>query len=414
MPAPHRNGFEKIVCSGRWHFLDGEKGPEAVRKAEALKQIDRFWSEFKGSKLCQVRARAALKDDIVAPWMLEHFPVAEPLLEWELGFDQDELSELSICRSEDFAQLRLTETFVERAGAIDGWKIHAGRVPLDVSRMDVCSAFEVRFKKKLPPFRFELFETPANQVEIKFFSNEFKVENAEDDRLSLFALCEMLLGERISDRWVGLSETLFDENVTSTDFDFNAVAEAFQAAFVEKREAILNELPEQPYALWDCKRNLAILEVATPAQIADTSRYRRRWTILTFWPELFMGLSANCLFFSERFLKKGQKLAYLQLIDIIPEFTQEIRDKFEDDIISALSTADAGCMVGSGRGNPNSYYFDLCLTNIAKAIDVLREVCQRANLPSTCWLRFYDNHWKQEWVRMFPDTPDLEDPERLG
>ncbi|MFA7340732.1 MAG: hypothetical protein WC028_28360 [Candidatus Obscuribacterales bacterium] len=413
MPAPHRNEFEKIVCSGRWHFLDGEKGPEAVRKALALKQIDRFWSEFKASKLCQVRARAALRDNIGAPWMFEHFPIAEPPLEWELGFDQDELSELSICRSEGFSQLRLTETFVERAGVIDGWKIYAGRVPLDLSRIDIRSAFESRWKRRLPPFTFELFKTPSNHIEIKFYSNEFRVESEDDDQATVFYLCETLLGEQVSDRWVGLRETLFDENLTVSDFDFKAKAEAFQTAFADMRQSILDELPEQPYALWDCTRDFTTLQVATPAQIADTSRDRRRWTIMTFWPEIFMGLS-NRLFFSERFLKNGQRFAYLHLLDIIPEFSNEFRERFEDDIISALAAAEAGCMVGCGRGNPDSYYFDLCLTDVAKAIEVLREVCQRANLPSTCWLRFYDWHWSQDWVRMFPDTPDLEDPERLG
>ncbi|MBP9089521.1 hypothetical protein KBI23_00730 [bacterium] len=148
---------------------------------EALNQIDRFLGELKGSKLCQVRARAGLKDNIVAPWMFEHFPIANPPLEWELDFDQDELSELSICRSEGFSQLRLTETVLE--------------------------------------------------------------------------------------------------------------------------------------------------------------------------------------------------------------FSSEFRERFEDDILSALAAAAAGCMGGCGGGNSNSYYFDLCLTDVAKAIDVLREVCQRAKLPNTCWRR---------------------------
>ncbi len=414
MSAANRKGFEKIECVDRWHFLDGESGPEAERKAKAINQIDRFWNEFKASKLCQLKARLALKENIVSPWMLEHFPIAEPLLEWELGFDENENSQLSISRSVDLSQLRLTETFAERAGVIDGWTISAGRVPLDVSRMDVCSTFETRFQKKLPPFRFELVETQSNHIAINFFSSKFVVENSEDDQIISFGLGELLLGEQVADRWVGQSETLFDESITEADFDFNAMAEAFQTAFANKKNAILSKLPDQPYALWDCQRDLSMLTVATDEELADTSRYRRRFTILTFWPELLLGMAASRSFFSERFLKKGQRFAYLQLIDIIPEFSQEVRDCFEDDIINSLAAAAAGCMVGSGRGNPDSYYFDLCLTNIDRAIGVLREVCQRANLPNTCWLRFYDVHWNQEWVRMFPDTPDFEEPERLG
>lgn len=88
--------------------------------------------------------------------------------------------------------------------------------------------------------------------------------------------------------------------------------------------------------------------VATDEELADTSRYRRRFTILTFWPDLFLGMSASRSFFSERFLKKGQRFAYLQVIDIIPDFSQEVTDCFEDDIINSLAAAEAGCMVGSG------------------------------------------------------------------
>jgi hypothetical protein len=73
-----------------------------------------------------------------------------------------------------------------------------------------------------------------------------------------------------------------------------------------------------------------------------------------------------------------------------------------------------GSMVGSARGNPASYYFDLCLSDPDKAIPVLKQFCIAQKLPSHCWLRFYDYNWRHEWVRMLPSTPDLKRPEIEG
>jgi hypothetical protein len=53
------------------------------------------------------------------------------------------------------------------------------------------------------------------------------------------------------------------------------------------------------------------------------------------------------------------------------------------------------------------------LTNPQEAIVALTQVFQRHALPKTSWLRFYDYHWADEWVRMYPDSPVLDNPEQV-
>lgn len=403
-----------IECRGRWHFLEGESGEEVQRKAYAIERIDQFWREFRTSELCGPRADLDLYREKAAAWMLEHFPLAEPRLEWEITYVDEGKSQLSICLGGggSFSQWRLLETFVARAGEFDSWEVVAGRVPLTLDQCDITSVFESRLRMTLPPFHFELRVEKDSSVTLKLFSPAFSEPDLEEDLAIPLYLCEMLMGEYAATHWVVRNEVEY-KPIDESSFDYNATANELKKCIAEQVEMLESKILDPPLALWSDKHPLALIEIAPqePSQVALGRR--QRMSVLTYWPDLIAGVVPPAMFFSDRFVKNGGKLAYLQVVNVDGELTPEFREKLEDEIIEALVVADAGCLVATGRGDPGGYYYDVCLTDPDKAIAALKKVVQGHDLPKTCWLRFYDYHWAEEWVRMYPDTPDLENPEQV-
>ncbi len=409
----HKNQ-KPIECRGRWHFLEGESGEEVQRKAYAIERIDQFWREFRASELCGPGADLGLYREKAANWMLEHFPLAEPSLEWEITYEDKGKSQLSICLGSGgaFSQWRLLETFVARAGEFDCWEIVAGRVPVSLEQCNISTVFESRLQMKLPPFRFELRVEKDSSVTVKLFSPAFSVPDLEEDLAIPLYLCEILMGEYVATHWVVRNEVEY-QPIDESGFDYNAMAKELKKCIDEQVELIKRKINDPPLALWSDKYPLALMEITSqdPSQVAPGRR--QRLSVLTYWPDLIAGVVPPAMFFSDRFVKNGGKLAYLQIVNVEGELTQEFREKLEDEIIEALVVEEAGCLVATGRGEPGGYYYDVCLTDPDKAITALKKVVQRHNLPKTCWLRFYDYHWADEWVRMYPDTPELENSEQV-
>lgn len=414
MVNQNRRNQKNIECRGRWHFLEGESGEEVQRKAYAIERIDQFWREFRASELCAAGADVNVIREKAAPWMIEHFPLAKPSLEWEISYGDECKSQLSICLGQggSYSQWRLLETFVARAGDFDGWEIVAGRVPVSLEQCNISTVFESRLRMKLPPFGFEVRVETDCSITVKLFSPAFTSSDFEEDLTIPLYLCEILLGEYAATHWVVRNEVAF-QPINEVGFDYNTIAKQLKKCIDEQVELIKSKINDPPLALWSDKYPLALMEITSQDPSPLAPGRRQRLSVLTYWPDLIAGVVPPAMFFSDRFVKNGGKLAYLQIVNVEGELTQEFREKLEDEIIEALAVANAGCMVATGRGDPEAYYYDVCLTNPQEAIVALKQVFQRHALPKTSWLRFYDYHWEGEWVRMYPDTPELDKPEQV-
>ncbi|CAN5401168.1 hypothetical protein BH11CYA1_BH11CYA1_04480 [soil metagenome] len=403
--------IKPIECRGRWHFLDDD-GEEVERKNYATKRIDQFWKEFRASELCDPKADVVVYREKARPWLLEHLPLAEPRLEWEVFFNSDGKSQLSICLGGLLSQWRLLETFVERAGEFDGWEILAGRTPIELGMCDISAVFRERLRMTLPPFRFEVRVEKDSSISVTLFSPVFSKTDSTEDITVPFFLSEMLLGEYEGIHWVVRHEAVY-EQIDESNFDHNRVCKELKKVLDEQIQLVKSKIEDPPRALWSEEHPTVMMEFTPqdPSLVAPGRRFRM--TAITCNTELVCGFPPPTMFFSDRFAKNGGKFAYLQVINVATELTQEFREAFEDEMIAALLKSNSGYMVATGRGEPDSYYYDFCLTNVDKAVVALQGVVQRYDLPKTCWLRFYDRHWNEEWVRMYPETPDLEKPDEV-
>ncbi len=397
---------EPIEVLGRWRFLDGEGGIDAEYKAATIKKIDQFWKEFRANPLFAPGAEALV--DAVRDWMLEHLATISPDLDWEASHGGEGLNRLSICRGGRTDLMPVIETMVDRAGEIKDWVLKSYRVPVDVE--DIGATFEARTGWLMPPFRVTLTATGGNAVDVTISSSAFDGVDSPGDLEIAFVLTEIVLGEDNLNKWVNVLETREENFEVLGEFDFDKAVSDFANDFADIKQEFIARLPDVPYAQIPLGETISLIEV--PDEYLELTRMdeRCRYSFLTPRRDLILGFYESRMFFSERFSKHGEKFAYLHLISDQPEYSDEYRERLEASLEKLLASNNLGCLVGTGRGKPDSYYFDLSLTDPDKAIPTLRQFCLAQNLPKTCWLRFYDYFWNREWVRMLPGTPDLKNP----
>jgi len=391
---------------GRWRFLDGEVGAEADYKAATIERIDEFWKAFRASELFAPGAEAVVNG--VRDWMMRYLDAINPELDWEMNHGGEGLNRLAICRGGRPDLMPVVESMVERSGEIPDWMFSSCRPP--VALEDVASFFEARTGWLMPPFRVSLIPARANAIDVVISSPSFDGNDGDSDLEIAFVLTEIVLGEDNLNKWVNVIETKEESFEVTGEFDFAKAVGEFVGDFDVVKQRFLDELPNEPYSQIPLGETISFIEVPDEYLELTKMHDRCRYSFLTQRPRLIFGFYDSRLFFSERFSKNDEKFAYLHLISDQPEYSDEFRDKFEGSLDRVLRENNLGCLVGTGRGKPDSYYFDLCLTDLDKAIPVLRQFCQQQKLPKTCWLRFYDYFWNREWVRMLPETPDLNEP----
>ncbi|MBU6455663.1 MAG: hypothetical protein KGS72_28080 [Cyanobacteria bacterium REEB67] len=395
--------------SSRWRFLYDADGPEGRKKAQEIKEIDQFWTDFKAYK-SKITWDSMKKDPNQAVgWVSEHLKPIEPEFEFEMGPAPDNKIELDICRGSAFNRMPMLQTMVARAGDILGWKVDCYRKALDP--LNVAGGFEARGHKKLGPFKAIVTEEQGHLISVTIDSPDFnKTVDTKDDVQSAFLLCELVLGEENLDKWTGNFHSKNSGIIEKSNQDVPKAAEIFAKDFTQLKSTILSKLPEKYYYQVPKVEAVSLFKSSKASWDEAHKLNRGRLTFVSSFNDLMGGLDVPGSLHSERYSRHGEKFAYLQMLDEQSQFDDEKRNQIEDTLDKTLREQKLGSLAATGRGVPNSYYFDLCLTDVDKAIPVLRSTCERLGVPQKCWLRFYDYYWRSEWVRMMPKTPALDRP----
>lgn len=126
------------------------------------------------------------------------------------------------------------------------------------------------------------------------------------------------------------------------------------------------------------------------------------------------GLNDGLYFRSENHSRFGEKFCYVET-DFFTDGTvpdeddYSSRDRLKEKLDKVLREKHLGCTVGYGIGT-HGFYIDLALTDVYKAIPVLRKIAKENNLTAESWLRFYDTHLEKEWVGLHPDSKSPFEP----
>ncbi len=396
---------------GRWEFIF-EPGPEAIRKEETLKKIDRFWADFKANKdkLTWTSDPKADKT-LVGNWFSRHVHSFDPRLEWEAGGNKNGGSDLDISAAENIDLMPLLHTIIERAGNIPGWHFSCFRQPM---RSDlVAEAYQARTRKQLPAYRASVTRSKHDGIDVAISSPRFIGSNRAEDLGTAMLLSEIVLGEEDAEKWVNDVSSSQAPLKSTVPFDYNKEAENFSKSFEEQKWSITSKRPKK--YRWQIKYpDRVVLLTASKAAFKDSDKYERyRFSWMSPDAELAQAMSHSSRFFSEHFSALNEKFAYLHVISTPGDDTDNRRPDIEDALDKLLREKQLGSVVATGRGKPESYYFDLCLTDVEKAVPVLKNFCVTQKLPAKTWLRFYDLYWRNEWVKMLPTTPELKNPQEM-
>jgi len=381
----------------RWHFADGNVPGELELKEQTLAKIERLWSQLNidGNEL-MAQLEQGQSENLVK-WVCQYVQVIDKRVMWEVGpaANDENIHKLSLSAEAHDELKPIIDTIVNDAPKIEGWVLENGREPLPAKTIE--SALSERLGVhgivgSVPPFAVSFAQNDVHRIDLVIESHTFKTENDGGDFITALMLCDMVLGERNVDRFLGVVET--KPGPAPADFSCESAAGLFANNFAKAKEQLKSCNPSTPW-LELFTGNESII-----SQLFDTDSLRQ--TLTTKHPELF---SAMCKskFYSEQFSNRQEKFCYLQCEDI--NLDTDRLSRLQDRVDSVLRGKKIGCSVGYGAGT-NSIFIDLCLNDVTQAILVLRNVCVEEGLPHSCVLRFYDADWCHEWVGMFADTPE--------
>ncbi|HTL28822.1 MAG TPA: hypothetical protein VL282_06375, partial [Tepidisphaeraceae bacterium] len=133
-----------------------------------------------------------------------------------------------------------------------------------------------------------------------------------------------------------------------------------------------------------------------------------RWSDLLFacveHVELLNALNSPVPFYSPRYSRVGETFCYLKFDQQDRKALVEFRAKLEDPLSLELQRSGLGSHIGGGTGQMYAYIF-LALSDVTRAIEVIRQTLRAHLAPKRSWLLFYDVDLVAEWIGIWDDTP---------
>lgn len=389
----------------RWRFAEDRNELEARFREQTLAAIDAFWQEFAGvtGELDALFRREADWD--LPGWMEQHLSAVRPELMWEFGRALAIDGHRLVITPESVRTLRpLVATMLERAPRLTGWEFYAHRVPENLEM--ALATVEARCGAAALPFSCEVTRGDGNLVNLEFQAPGIE-DGDEDAHRQAFVLTETLLGEEILDRWIGvigvsgrpstrLSRWLGrrSEKPALTD-----LAERVAAL----RGEILGELPDRPWYERAEGEGWSLLKLE-PVQADDYPEQTDLFVART--PSVPLWRATRSDFSDARFSRRGETFCYLKLDGSEGLDEEKFADKseIEDALDAVLVPARVGCQIGGGTGLRYSY-IELALTDVERAVELVKQRLREGNVPRRSWILFHDAELKDEWIGVYDETP---------
>jgi hypothetical protein len=391
-----------------WRFAAPGNEIDWAAKESALKKIDAFWDAFE-TDAPKIAEMLRSPDSRVVDWIAEHLHPIDERIMWEFAL-QPNASEkwFFTITPESQHELRpLVNSMLERKRDNQYFKVVGFREPCNADELR--DHFKARTGRELPELTAAVTMNDLGFLELGFYSDSFRSSKSHTDMESAFVLIELLLGQELLEKWIGVITTdpaqpsvlrgvlnLFGGKSTQSTNDRHGLDQLYGAvrASVERQ---LSELPDRPYYE---QPQPETWELISRKNTADCTRYS--W--MTFLPRVAIAVSTTN-FWSERYSRCGEKFCFLKTTGD-PELCSSVdaREELVQAVDLALRQAKVGCTFGGGMG-PDSAYVDLILSDVDAAIPILRNIAESRNLAMTSWLRFMDLEWAGEWVGMFASTP---------
>jgi hypothetical protein len=374
--------------------------PAEVRERRRVeKAIRRWWDEFP-TKTADLDAffRGRSKWDLPG-WMNQTLQAIDPHLMWEFGPGPKRGHALAIT-PEGRRHLRpLVDLILEPAPAIDGWAFFGYRRPVEAE--GAVQTVQARTGDDLAGSQVQARMGEHHLLELTYRPGPNAPREKKQAFHAILVLTEYLLGEEMLDHWVGTIEVAKQAEGRWLSLDrLRPTAEALMGSVAE-------QLPERP--LWDdgAERTMTLFQLRPPE--ADDYPGRRDLIVArSCVPAAWQAAHASSLFHSPRFSRCGETFCYLKLDSADNQRLHadplQARHELEEALDAALRQEKVGTIVGGGTGRRYAYV-DLALTDIRRALQVMRDVVQQEMPVRRGWLQFFDRDLEREWAGLAADSP---------
>lgn len=375
-----------------WKFINDQDKEAASAKAKTLKEIEKWWSDFKEKSKDVEAYMKGDKDWDISVFMEETLQSIDPNLMWEFGTEGENGYKLAITPETERHLRPLVDTLIEMAPKLPGWAFYAYRQPENLE--DTYGLAEMRAGTNIKEMKVFLKEVEGNFIDLSFESPDYK----DEDRNGAFVATECLLGEEVLDKWVGVIDAVpkAEGKTMSLDAMAGAVAEAI--------EKIKSKLPGKPWHQYKSDTTWTGFTLE-PDQEDDYSERLDMVAATSFYPEMWKAAHTDWPFDSERFSKFGETFCYLKTDSKGGQAeSPESRDELANKLDAALLGAKLGCTIGGASGLRYSY-IDLAVSDLEKAIPQIKQICADLGVADRSWLLFFDEELHREWVGMSAKTP---------
>jgi len=383
----------------RWIFPDPNDREETAAREAVRGRIDAWWKAFTKTRL-QIDALFSGRNDFdLVDFMGRTLQSIDQSLAWEFGPALNGSGHrLAICPEAEHHLHPMTDDLLARAPKLKDFEFYHGRPPEDVEGAKDSVEARVGADIRKGSVRIDIGE--MNRIDVSYFFPQIK--DADQARNAAFITSESLFGERCMDSWAGVIEA-WPRPEGDGWMPLESAAEAMKQAI----DAVQESLPDGPWSSWINNSDWTALSMKADAdREPDPHRFGDLITATVSHTEFMMGILRGTLFHSPRYSRHGEKFCYLKLDET--EFQDNSRFDFrrpaEDSLDQELQAKSLGCIIGGGTGVWFGYCL-LALTDVKKAIPVIRKVLREHKAHTNSWLLFLDYDWCAEWVGIWDDTP---------
>jgi hypothetical protein len=121
--------------------------------------------------------------------------------------------------------------------------------------------------------------------------------------------------------------------------------------------------------------------------------------------ELFQAMHSGQTFASTCHSRVHEQFCYLKLdASASGKKIMDFRSSFEVPLNRELLEANVGGVIGGGSGVRYAY-IDVALTDLKRAVGIVRKVVNEHDVPERSWLLFHDDDLSAEWIGLHPHSP---------
>jgi hypothetical protein len=382
----------------RWIFAEAANPAEMAYRNRTFAAIDAWWRAFQ-SKATDLDALFHRKSEWDLPrWMHDQLGAVDPRLMWEFGQAVRQPGHRLVITPEQRRWLRpVVRSLLERAPKLGGWEFYPHRLPEDVPM--AVQMVQSRVGVNITGAMVAASVAPGRKIDLEFTFPQRLGEEAAGQ--AAFVLTETLMGEYVLDTWIGvigMADGTSGQRPLPMERAQATVGALVRSIQEQLPAAKMHELPET--SDWS---NVEL----QPEQASDYPARSDLIVASTQSVELFRAAHGGMNFTSSCHSRFGEQFCYLKLdaSQVPRQQIVEFRSQFEDPLVAALGQAGLGGCVGGGSGIRYSY-IDLSLTDVNRAIPIIRQVLASLRAPLRSWLLFFDDELSREWVGIYATTPE--------